>query len=596
MIVRMQSVLVFCLADAREAALEHLRALGVLHLTPIAPLEGPDLNTCRQGLDRARQAADILKSEKPRATPPTGVSPPPDLTTAIVDRIHILDEQRAALEEEHETLLHERHRLAPFGHFDPSRLRALAGSGITVRLFEEDPERPLSVPSGAQRIALGGEGRLRPVALISQGAFTVTGGHELPIPERSLAEVESRLREIEATRDRISVELASHATTRQPAVAAAVREWEDRLAFAEARYGMGSTAAIAYLRGYCPEDAVPKIQQAAREQGWGLAVNDPAPDDHRVPTLIRNPAWVRPIRAVFEVIGVVPGYREIDISAAFLLFFSIFFAMIIGDAGYGLLFLGATLLARRRMRAAPAYPFTLLTVLSVATIAWGLLTGNVFAMQVLPAPLEHLRVGWLLESRNIMRLCFLLGATHLTLAHLWNALRVRNSLQALAQLGWVAITWSMYFLAVSMILMTPRSPAAVPLLIGGGLAVALFMTPPRRFKQEWYGHVMLPLDLVGNFVDVVSYIRLFAVGMASYAVAANFNLMAAEQGFASPWRGLAAAAILFAGHALNIVLCAMGVLVHGVRLNTLEFSRHIGMQWSGLRYTPFVRRHARDEA
>lgn len=74
-----------------------------------------------------------------------------------------------------------------------------------------------------------------------------------------------------------------------------------------------------------------------RANGWGLSIEQP--DDDRVPTLLRNPAWMKPIEAVFDLIGILPGYREIDVSMWFLLFFTLFFAMLVGDAGYGAIFL-----------------------------------------------------------------------------------------------------------------------------------------------------------------------------------------------------------------------------------------------------------------
>jgi V/A-type H+-transporting ATPase subunit I len=113
------------------------------------------------------------------------------------------------------------------------------------------------------------------------------------------------------------------------------------------------------------------------------------------------------------------------------------------------------------------------------------------------------------------------------------------------------------------------------------------MVKAKELKKEWPSFVMLPLDVIGNFVDVVSYVRLFAVGSASLAVAEAFNDMALAKGINGPVAGLIAAFILFGGHALNIILAAMGILVHGVRLNTLEFSGHIGMQWTGKKFTPF---------
>ncbi|MCX7887080.1 MAG: hypothetical protein N3B01_07500 [Verrucomicrobiae bacterium] len=144
----------------------------------------------------------------------------------------------------------------------------------------------------------------------------------------------------------------------------------------------------------------------------------------------------------------------------------------------------------------------------------------------------------------------------------------------------------MYFVALKMVLGRPMPDWTLALFSTGVLCIVLFMTPVRELKREWFNHVMLPLTLVSNFVDVISYIRLFAVGTASFAVASNFNatLLPMLGHWAS---GIVAALFLLLAHALNISLCLMGVMVHGVRLNTLEFSGHMGLQWTGLPFQPF---------
>ena len=125
------------------------------------------------------------------------------------------------------------------------------------------------------------------------------------------------------------------------------------------------------------------------------------------------------------------------------------------------------------------------------------------------------------------------------------------------------------------------------------MLVALFMKTPREFKESWIDHALLPLTMISSFVDILSYIRLFAVGYASVAVLAAFNEMAASIGFDSVLTAVAASVLLLFANALNIVLAGLGVLVHAVRLNTLEFSTHKGLAWQGYRlYTPFKRREA----
>jgi V/A-type H+-transporting ATPase subunit I len=121
--------------------------------------------------------------------------------------------------------------------------------------------------------------------------------------------------------------------------------------------------------------------------------------------------------------------------------------------------------------------------------------------------------------------------------------------------------------------------------------VALFMKTLREIRTEWIDLAMLPLTFIGGFVDILSYIRLFAVGYASVAVLAAFNDMAAAIGFDNVFTAVAASLLLLFANALNIVLAGLGVLVHAVRLNTLEFSTHKGLGWQGHNlYTPFARR------
>ena len=87
---------------------------------------------------------------------------------------------------------------------------------------------------------------------------------------------------------------------------------------------------------------------------------------------------------------------------------------------------------------------------------------------------------------------------------------------------------------------------------------------------------------MNNFTDVVSYIRLFAVGLAGVAISDTVNSIAAGMGD----NFIARLLILFVGHTLNIILGPLSVLVHGIRLNVLEFSGHANLTWSGVPYKP----------
>jgi len=193
-----------------------------------------------------------------------------------------------------------------------------------------------------------------------------------------------------------------------------------------------------------------------------------------------------------------------------------------------------------------------------------------------------------------MFICFAIGTLHLTLAHGWNLIRKINSWAALTDLGWLCSTWALFSVVLQMVLYM-KLPAWIvatqmPLLGTGILLIVISLI----LTKSYFGLVTLVLDIINNFVDIISYVRLYAVGAASLAIAQAFNGMAMDIGF-SGIGSIGAALILFAGHGLNIILGAMGVMVHGIRLNTLEFSGHAGVEWAGTRFNPFSKRAEKEE-
>jgi len=261
-------------------------------------------------------------------------------------------------------------------------------------------------------------------------------------------------------------------------------------------------------------------------------------------------------------------------------FFSLFVGILIGDAGYGaliLLGLGAFhLKSKKAGRLTPALKIRLRLgyLLCGCVVAWGVLSGTYFGQGWLGGAVKPL-APWVANERNFQLLCFLIGAVHLTIAHVWRALQRLPSLTAAAEAGWALMVWAMFFIARTLILDYPL-PSAVKALAGLGFLLILFFTKPQKnpVKAALAGLGNLALNIVNSFTDVVSYIRLYAVGLATVAVADAANAMPNIIGTA----GL---------HAVNLILAMLALMVHGVRLNTLEFSGHLGLEWAGFAYEPF---------
>ena len=589
MIVRMKKTVLLCMASRRDEALETLRELGVLHVSDRALQPGQELEDVRRRAEDARHAVELLRSyvPNPAVTGAVGVGDGEAVIEEARRRAAQLGEAVQALEK----LEAELGRLRPLGDFDLSSIGKLESRGIGVRVFTAPVGALGAAPAGSVRTILACEERTVWFALTGPADTLDTAPpfDEVTLPTRSPAEVRRLADEKRCEIQGLHASLGALARRLDQAEQGAA-DAAEAAQLVEVREGMTTAGPVCALTGFCPVPAVQVLRRAAGEHGWGLLLSDPDPAEP-VPTLIRYPRLARPAKAVFDFLEIRPGYREADISAVFLLFFSLFFAMLIGDAGYGALFLGATLFARRKLPRASREPFILFAVLSSGTILWGILTGNYFgiAVESLPAPLRALRIDWLTDTNGVIGLCFVVGGVHLTIAHAWNAILRYPDRDFVTQIGRTALVWAMCLGALKMVAQSPADlwPAAGGLFAVGIVLVILFMTPPSRLKTDWIRHVMLPLDVVSCFVDVVSYVRLFAVGLATLKVAASFNAMALDAGFGDVFSGLLAAVVLALGHGLNVALCALAVLVHGVRLNTLEFSTHKELQWSGFPYDPF---------
>ena len=589
MIVPMKHVTVIVRSEDTADAVQHLAALGTLHLDMDHPESDP--SELRAEVNKFAQAVRQL-DRLPKVEQRESV----DCAAAIAGEILTLREQISEGQKEGRTLATTIQQYSPLGDFDPAALQALAPSaGVHVRLYSGDEKQLAEIPSEVPIQIIGREKRTVYVATIQRGEPATLPLNELELPSASLSSLRDNLadmeRQIEAARARMS-ELAALRDQLEKAWLVA----EDRLKLALVAMAMPEKSVVRYLHGFIPFDQVEAVQSAATEHGWAIVVDDPY-EHHEPPTLIRNPAWLDGIGAVFKMINVFPGYAEVDISRSFMLFLTLFFAILIGDAGYGVLIMVMCAGLYIKLKTPPRELLNLGFVFGIVTVIWGAITGNWFGSSGLRAlpwvdsmTIASLDVFSLEQDSTgpMMEICFIIGATHLSLAHALAAMRMSNSLRALGELGWMLFVWGMYFVVRLMVMDAPLPDPARWLMVGGASFILLFTAPSKNiFKTIGLGLAELLGKVIACFADIVSYIRLFAAGMATFAIAASFNEIAAGLGKGAVAAG-AAVLILVVGHAVNMILAALAVVVHGVRLNLLEYSGHVGIQWSGSEYAPLT--------
>jgi len=606
MIVPMKKVSVVILEKYRKEALSLLRDAGVLHLETEPTGSGETLDSLAELHSRITTALGRLDASV-KGLEQSGNFSQKEVM-AEVDEILETDEKIRNLHVSIGKTEQQIDMLRPYGDFEPADLVILRSQGVDIRLFDTDEAEinEISEQGGTVFILRRKKKKVLLAGVFAGEAPAETVRKSVELPEYGIRELislkEQMLTDLQNLQRRMA-EFSERKSVYEDILAKINQDIE----FEALTTGADTDGPLIWVSGFIPEDEVPGVKELAARAGWGLLIREPEMEDE-IPTLIKNGPKIRIIQPVLDFLGTLPGYREYDISLYFLSYFSVFFAMIVGDAGYGMLFLaGAVFLAFKSRKSGGGLPdaVKLLFVLSLATVAWGAITGNWFgsrSIASLPffrsltipgiATFPDLFPDAVVDpQKTIMWLCFLLGLSQLTLANILNFVRDFPRLKAFSSLGWGAIIGGLYFLVLNLVIGAVMPQFAVIMVAVGFGLVILFgeqdseITFIKGVLKGVGGAFTTFLDAISGFSNIISYIRLFAVGMSSFYIASSFNNLASPmlKGWTIPF-GLIIIAI---GHGLNLVMALLSVVVHGIRLNMLEFSGQLGMEWTGIEYNPF---------
>jgi V/A-type H+-transporting ATPase subunit I len=585
-------------------SLEKVRELGLMHLEK-RPVSSDILSKLVDQKTKVETVLGILRAQpvlKNITLRYTG-------SDGIVGHVLSIADKRKSLQEQLITNAKERSRIEKWRNFNPTDLNMLASWGIVLTPYEISHKVHDNLGDDQHFIVLGTDKTT--VYGLAVGT-EIVGENPWVVPEHSLIEID----QITADINKCLVDINNELTTLvvgmshiESELCTIVQEIE----FETARLGMERTADVSadmmlsWLTGFVPVTDIGKFKRAAADNGWALAITDPSDEDNP-PTLLKNNRLVSLIYPLTGFMEIVPGYREVDISGWFLLFFCIFFGMIFGDAGYGLLlaFIGIIGIAKTAKEGVPAI-LKMLLLLSISNIVWGVLTCTWFGIESakLPTVLQKISLPLISSanenevfvSQNLQVFCFSLALLQLSIAHIKGIVKNRKTLRLLGELGSLVMLWGIYPVVLYLVVNATRFPflegeflKVVLGLVGGGFALTfVFASYEGNIGQSILTSlkniISVILGITNIFSDIMSYIRLWAVGLAGASISATVNSMAGPLlGNFLIFLGII---LLVFGHGLNIILNVLSVLVHGVRLNTLEFSGHLGLTWSGFAYKPF---------
>ena len=635
MIVPMKKVSLIIRADKKAETLKKLRKLGIVHIE-ITEGSGERLTTLQEQIALLESAIFTIGKKKNAEQKEVGA----EKALSVAAQVAALDEEKKQCQAERITLNSELDRLKIWGDIDPSGIRDLESKGLEISFYEMPRSEYESLADSVKTVRLDATKSTVRFMLVKSNSeddekiVSSLNVYRLALPKISTDGMKQRIAELNDRVDAIDKQIASQVCYVE-SIKRATKTIEKEIEFETYATGMADeeilpeskqSISVAYFKGYIEAENLDRLKQTATSNSWGLLVDDPCEEDN-VPTKLKNNKFVSLIYPLTDFLGTVPGYFEYDISGWFLAFILIFFGIIFGDGGYGLLIctIAAIPIIKSLIAKKQISPTILLVGLfGLSTILWGTLTctwfglspeqlpewlkslsipviSNVYADKLWSLPWTPEGVG-LTTAQNLQIFCFTLALIQLTVAHIKGAVRNKGSIKMLGDIGSILQLLGIYYLVLSLVVnaevfsfgliigSVPVGTVAIA-LIGMGFVLSFVFSNYegsiiKSILSSFTNIVSVLLGVVNVFSDIVSYIRLWAVGLAGAAISATVNELA------GPLLGnfmfmILAIILLVFGHGLNMILNILSVIVHGIRLNTLEFSSHLDMSWSGHKFKPF---------
>ncbi len=391
----------------------------------------------------------------------------------------------------------------------------------------------------------------------------------------------------------------------------------DKISFNRAAKGTVSEFddKVFLLQAWCPKGELANLKKTFENECAAIIEIEPEKDE-TIPTLIDSKKAVDEMGRDLVNIYDTPAYNDWDPSSWVFFSFTLFFAMIVGDGGYGLLLFVFMLFLKIKLKnpgAAMKRFINLSLVLTGATAVYGILTGAFFGWfpKAFEAPLitfcknmDFIKIDKTNPdtTKFMMQLSVLIGMVHICLSLILRGLRAakdeKDFITPLINLAWIGGIWSFFFWYAfdkgGSTVFNAADPAAISangllsLEIFAGILVILYAIQAKTFNpfKMLYASFFGLYNGVQFFSDILSYIRLFALGLSGALLAQTFNNLAGQVLDLGVAGYIFAPLIAIFGHLLNIALCLMGGVIHGLRLNFLEWYRWC-FDGSGRKFVPF---------
>lgn len=582
--------------------LEKIRELGVVH--PVSRQQ--ELSDEVQQLYAShRQVNSVIKGLKLRNAEPavnqTHVTSGEETFKMVSELLDQQEELTRLVAQLRKELSHS----LPWGSFDAQLIEKLAQRNLFVRFYtcpvrtfkaEWEQEFPLQVLAEQS-------GLVYFVVIQAEGSEIRIDADEMHKPPKPVDEIRRELDELELRKNETEAQLSHHAATGMEALTHYANTIQEEIEYHNTLECTTAEASdrVMLLEGWVPDHAREALDQYLETHQILYITAAPQKEEH-VPVLLKNKRFPK----LFEPLGELyslPVYKELDMTPFFAPFYMLFFGFCLGDAGYGLMMSVISLVMKRKVKGAMKPVMALLFYLGLSTIFFGIVGGTFFGIPLYETSLPiYSSLNEYITSRGtdvnqlLFYLALMFGGVQILFGMILksiNETRQSGWKYALGTIGWLLLlVGSVVFYLLPVTGTVSAEQLTIPqytLYAISGVMILFLNSPDKNIFMNlgvglWGTYNMI----TGLLGDLLSYIRLFALGIASAIMGLVFNSLAVEMSGSIPvLSAIIMVIILIIGHGINIFMSGLGAFVHPLRLTFVEFYKNAGYAGGGKKYNPF---------
>ena len=562
-----------------ETFLEQLREVGVVHVTEKAAGMAEDAHL-QELLAKADNARKLIAQGAPDQ----------------------LLQEKAALESRIAATQKEVNKMAIWGDFSAERITQLKEAGYTLRYFT-CPKKLFQEEWG---IVVAEQGAMVYFVQVNNADDAPEVCQEQYLNEKSAADLQKDVEGLNGLLVAQNARIELWAKENIPALENELNELQQQIDWKRVTLNTASEAdgSLKVLEGFCPIDQVAALDAMLQKQEVYYQAEDPTAEDN-TPIKLRNNKFTQLFESLTGMYG-WPNYGEFDPTPILAPFFLLFFAMCMGDCGYGiLLIIIGLLIAKKKLNIAMFEGLgPIITVLGVGTTVVGFFLGTFMGIDLynaewVPQALKNVMIKGNVMGYDIqMVLAICIGVFHICLAMVVKAICYTKQFgfkENIATWGWLLLIVGGLIVAILGLTVLPENVFKWALIAVGAvsaLAIYIFNTPGRNPLINIGAGLWDTYNMAtGILGDVLSYIRLYALGLAGGMLGAAFNnlglMVMGGTTEGATWQWLPFVLILVLGHVLNLAMSALGAFVHPLRLSFVEYFKNAGYEGKGTLYQPF---------